>query len=80
MRSDWSICDLGDLILNGPDMETDGLEQLKHQIQEWLQEAEKLIHQIPQTQLYAAIGAVLLTTFLLLLGNSAPPSHLYKNS
>ncbi|PSS26876.1 Signal recognition particle receptor subunit beta like [Actinidia chinensis var. chinensis] len=48
-------------------METDGLEQLKHQIQEWLQEAEKLIHQIPQTQLYAAIGAVLLTAFLLLL-------------
>ncbi|PSS28501.1 Signal recognition particle receptor subunit beta like [Actinidia chinensis var. chinensis] len=48
-------------------METDGFEQLKHQIQEWLREAEKLIHQIPQTQLYAAIGAVLLTTFLLLL-------------
>ncbi|GFY88266.1 signal recognition particle binding protein [Actinidia rufa] len=48
-------------------METDGFEQLKHQIQEWLREAEKLIHQIPQTQLYAAVGAVLLTKFLLLL-------------
>ncbi|CAL5398719.1 unnamed protein product [Camellia sinensis] len=57
-------------------METDGFEQLKNKIQEWLQEAEKLIHQIPQTQLYAAIihpklyaaiGVVLLTTPLLLL-------------
>lgn len=44
-------------------METDGFEQLK----EWLQEAEKLVEQIPQTQLYATIGALVLTTFLLLL-------------
>ena len=51
-------------------METDGFEQLKNQLKEWLQEAEKLVEQIPQTQLYATIGALVLTTFLLLLGGS----------
>ncbi|THG07082.1 hypothetical protein TEA_023735 [Camellia sinensis var. sinensis] len=48
-------------------MERDGFEQLKNQMQEWVQEADKLIRQIPETQLYAAIGIVFLTTFLLLL-------------
>ncbi|GFZ00070.1 signal recognition particle binding protein [Actinidia rufa] len=48
-------------------METDGFEQLKNQIQEWLQEAEQLILQIPKIQLYTAIGVVLLPTFLFLL-------------
>uniref|UniRef100_A0A5B7C6T5 Signal recognition particle receptor subunit beta n=1 Tax=Davidia involucrata TaxID=16924 RepID=A0A5B7C6T5_DAVIN len=55
-------------------MEMDGMEQLKNQIQQWknhiqpwLLQGEELIHQIPPTQLYAAIGAVLLTTLFLLL-------------
>lgn len=52
-------------------MEKDGFEQLKNQVLEWVQEVEKLVHQIPQTQLYAATGVVLLTIFFFLLGNSS---------
>ncbi|KAL6969434.1 hypothetical protein U1Q18_029147 [Sarracenia purpurea var. burkii] len=48
-------------------METDGFEQLKNQAQDWLRQAEELVNRIPQTQLYAAIGVVLLTTFFILL-------------
>ncbi|KAI8527068.1 hypothetical protein RHMOL_Rhmol12G0047500 [Rhododendron molle] len=48
-------------------MEKDGFEQLKHQVEEWVREGEKLVHQIPQTQLYAAIAVVLLTIFFFLL-------------
>ncbi|XP_052191318.1 uncharacterized protein LOC127800635 isoform X2 [Diospyros lotus] len=47
-------------------MVKDGFE-LKDQMKEWFQESETLIHQIPQPQLYAAIGVLLLTTILLLL-------------
>lgn len=48
-------------------MEKDGFEQLKNQVLEWVQEVEKLVHQIPQTQLYAATGVILLTIFFFLL-------------
>lgn len=59
-------------------MEKDGFEQLKNQVLEWVQEVEKLVHQVPQTQLYAATGVVLLTIFFLI--SSVVQAHKAKHS
>ncbi|XP_059656162.1 uncharacterized protein LOC132303091 isoform X2 [Cornus florida] len=48
-------------------MDADAVEQWKNKLNQWLQQGEEFIHQIPPIQLYAAIGAVLLTTLLFLL-------------
>ncbi|CAH2080524.1 unnamed protein product, partial [Thlaspi arvense] len=48
-------------------MEADALERLMNQMQDWLKQAEEFIRQTPQTQLYTAIGVVLLTAVLLIL-------------
>ncbi|KAK9277024.1 hypothetical protein L1049_006563 [Liquidambar formosana] len=44
----------------------EGIEQWTNQVQQWWNQAEQYIHQIPTTQLYAAIGVLLLTTLFLL--------------
>nr|DAD36048.1 TPA_asm: hypothetical protein HUJ06_006687 [Nelumbo nucifera] len=44
-----------------------GMEQLKNQLQPWINQAEEIIHQIPAAQLYVAVGVLFLTTTLLFL-------------
>ncbi|KAK2981310.1 hypothetical protein RJ640_007011 [Escallonia rubra] len=48
-------------------MDTDKAEQLKAEMQQWYDQAEQLIRQIPPNQLYAAVGIVLLTVSLFIL-------------
>ncbi|MCD9642884.1 hypothetical protein HAX54_029926 [Datura stramonium] len=48
-------------------MDKEKIEQLKIQMQQWLYEVEEYVHQIPPTQLYAAVGIVLVTVVLFLL-------------
>ncbi|KAK3013979.1 hypothetical protein RJ639_008139 [Escallonia herrerae] len=48
-------------------MDTDKAEQLKAELQQWFNQAEQLIRQIPPNQLYAAVGIVLLTVFVFIL-------------
>lgn len=44
----------------------DNLEDLKILAEQWLHQGIEFVQQIPPTQLYAAIGVLLLTTILLL--------------
>ncbi|OIT33745.1 PREDICTED: signal recognition particle receptor subunit beta-like [Nicotiana attenuata] len=48
-------------------MDKEKIEHLKIQMQQWLYEVEEYVHQIPPTQLYAAIGVVLFTVILFLI-------------
>ncbi|KAL3819249.1 hypothetical protein ACJIZ3_005154 [Penstemon smallii] len=48
-------------------MDKESVEQLKFQLQQWLNEAQQLIGQIPPAQLYAAIGVLLFTSFFFLI-------------
>lgn len=53
----------------------DNLEQWRIQIQQWSQQwsrqAAEWFHQMPESQLYAAIAVVFVTTFFLLSRNSS---------
>lgn len=44
----------------------EGIEQWKTEAQQWLQQGIEYAHQIPPTQLYAAVAVLLFTTLLLL--------------
>lgn len=44
----------------------EGIEQWKTEAQQWLQQGIEYAHQIPRTQLYAAVAVLLFTTLLLL--------------
>lgn len=46
--------------------EMDNLEDLKILAEQWFHQGVEFVQQIPPTQLYAAIGVLLLTTILLL--------------
>ena len=48
-------------------MDKEQVEQLKIQMQQWVNEAEKFINDIPPVQLYVAVGVVLSTLILLLI-------------
>ncbi len=48
------------------------LELWKTQLQQWLNQGFEHIHQIPPTQLYAAVAVLLFTTLLLLLSTMLP--------
>ncbi|XP_027768738.1 signal recognition particle receptor subunit beta-like isoform X1 [Solanum pennellii] len=48
-------------------MDKEKVEQLKIQMQQWLNEAEEFINHIPPVQLYTAVGVVLFTLILLLI-------------
>lgn len=59
-------------------MDVDKIELVKAQFEpfirqgeEYVRRAEELVRQIPPIQMYIAVGAVLFTTFLLLLSNSS---------
>lgn len=45
-------------------------EQLKVQMEQWLEQGLEFVHQIPPIQLYVGVGVLLLTTLLLLLSES----------
>ena len=51
----------------------DELEQWRIQLQQWSRQGAEWFHQMPETQLYAAIAVVFVTTFFLLSSNSAFP-------
>ena len=51
----------------------DELEQWKIQLQQWFYQGAEWFHQMPETQFYAAIAVVIITTFLLLSSNSVFP-------
>lgn len=46
------------------------VEQLKVQMEQWLEQGLELVHQIPPIQLYVGVGVLLFTTLLLLLSES----------
>jgi hypothetical protein len=48
----------------------EGIEQWKTEAQQWLQQGIEYAHQLPPTQLYAAVAVLLFTTLLLLTSNS----------
>ncbi|KAJ6336319.1 hypothetical protein OIU78_012838 [Salix suchowensis] len=45
----------------------EGIEQWKTEAQQWLRQGIEYAHQIPPTQLYAAVAVLLFTTLLLLI-------------
>lgn len=46
------------------------VSELKIHMQKWQKEAEEFIQRTPPNQLYAAIGVVIFTIFLFLIGNA----------
>lgn len=51
----------------------EGIEQWKTEAQQWLRQGIEYAHQIPPTQLYAAVAVLLFTTLLLLISNLLHP-------
>ena len=46
------------------------VDQLKVQMEQWMEQGSEIVRQIPPIQLYVGVGVLLLTTLLLLFSES----------
>lgn len=60
-------------------MDKEKIGELKIQLQQWINEAQEFIQEIPPEQLYAAAGVVLFTIFLFIISKSRLTEDLFIN-
>lgn len=60
-------------------MDKEKIGELKIQLQQWMNEAQEFIQEIPPEQLYAAAGVLLFTIFLFIISKSRLTEDLFIN-